>query len=329
MMRISHAKAILKAILAWKLTGKRTPLAVSWSLTERCSGQCAYCSLWQRRTPEIDTGRALAIIDELAALGTVWLSFSGGEPTLHDDLGVLLRRATSLGLETSISTNGACVARRIEEIRPAGRVKLSLDGPEEVHDLLRGEGSFGNAMRAAEACREHDVPIEFAAVLTRHNLDAIEFLVGTAARFGTSVAFQPTTLCKLWDTEENPVVPNVDAYRRAIDELMRRKRAGQREISNSLTGLRHLRAWPDPTPSPCYAGVLFCNLEPDGSVVACDRSAASREKAQPFEGSFGEAFERLETPLCMECWCASTLELNLALSFRLRPILSLAANHLM
>ncbi len=72
----------------------------------RCNQRCGFC--WQgRHWPEPPSELYARWIDEIAALGILSLTFSGGEPTLHPDLPALVRRAASkepaigVGLQTN------------------------------------------------------------------------------------------------------------------------------------------------------------------------------------------------------------------------------------
>src|SRR5712672_4799682 len=79
----------------------------------------------------------LSRIDHLADLGTSVVAFSGGEPMLHPDLDVLMRRIRSRGMMAGLITNGYfLVPKRIEELNEAGLdfLQISIDNiePDEV-----------------------------------------------------------------------------------------------------------------------------------------------------------------------------------------------------
>ena len=51
--------------------------------------------------------KALQLMDDLGAIGTKAITFSGGgEPLLHRDISVIMGRAIDVGLDLSIITNG-------------------------------------------------------------------------------------------------------------------------------------------------------------------------------------------------------------------------------
>ena len=58
----------------------------------RCNIDCGYCNEYDKVSPPVPTEAMLSRIDKLADLGTSVVAFSGGEPMLHPDLDVLIRR---------------------------------------------------------------------------------------------------------------------------------------------------------------------------------------------------------------------------------------------
>ena len=107
-------------------------MAVSWSLTFLCNQRCSYCDVWKYRKEELDLPQVEKIIDELSCLGTKWISFTGGEPLLRSDLESIIAYAKSKNIYVSVSTNGVLVPEKINILKLADKVKLILDGPEDV-----------------------------------------------------------------------------------------------------------------------------------------------------------------------------------------------------
>ena len=66
-------------------------------------------------------------VDKLCALGTGIITFSGGEPTLHPDLDLLIRRARQGGSIVTIITNGYLLTPdRIQRLNDAGLDYLQI-----------------------------------------------------------------------------------------------------------------------------------------------------------------------------------------------------------
>ena len=113
------------------------PLLVQIVPIRRCNIDCGYCNEYDKVSPPVPTEAMLSRIDKLSDLGTSVVAFSGGEPMLHPDLDVLIRRIRSRGMMAGLITNGYfLVPKRIEALNEAGLdvLQISIDNiePDEV-----------------------------------------------------------------------------------------------------------------------------------------------------------------------------------------------------
>lgn len=87
----------------------------------------------------METAQAIALINDFKKNGVVKLGFAGGESLHRKDIDQLLEYSHKSGLITSISSNGKEIYNHIDAIsKYVDVVQLSLDGPKDVHDELRG-----------------------------------------------------------------------------------------------------------------------------------------------------------------------------------------------
>jgi MoaA/NifB/PqqE/SkfB family radical SAM enzyme len=119
------------------LTNTAHPLLAQIVPIRRCNIDCGYCNEYDKVSPPVATETMVQRIDKLAALGTSVVAFSGGEPMLHPDLDVLIRRIRRHGMMAGLITNGYfLVPRRIKELNEAGLdfLQISIDNiePDEV-----------------------------------------------------------------------------------------------------------------------------------------------------------------------------------------------------
>jgi MoaA/NifB/PqqE/SkfB family radical SAM enzyme len=105
--------------------------------TRRCNLSCAYCNEYDDFSKQIATAEMKRRIDHLARLGTSIISFSGGEPLLHDELDELIRHIRRHGAIAGMITNGFLLnADRIRRLNKAGldHMQISIDNvkPDDV-----------------------------------------------------------------------------------------------------------------------------------------------------------------------------------------------------
>ena len=151
------------------------PLVCVWEVTRACNVRCLHCgsSAGEPRAHELCTAEAGRVIDDLAGLGCNTVALSGGEPLLRQDWPELVQRIHARGMRAELMTNGVLVSEQLQAVVDAGfaSVSVSVDGPAEVHDALRG-GS-GNLHRALEAARQlaaHGVRVGGVTQVGRKNL---------------------------------------------------------------------------------------------------------------------------------------------------------------
>lgn len=158
----------------------------------RCNLKCAHCY----STSGPDESSALGV-EELARLlsdasrfGYRSVSVSGGEPLMYGGLEELLAHARGLGMHTGMVTNGALWneerASRVGPLLDAAAV--SLDGPEELHNRIRGSHqAYSRALRALDLLTAAGHPTAVVHTVTRTSLPFLAELIDTAASHGARV----------------------------------------------------------------------------------------------------------------------------------------------
>jgi MoaA/NifB/PqqE/SkfB family radical SAM enzyme len=305
-----------------RLLERKIPLLVSWLLTNRCNYQCKYCSIWNKQTKELNFNQARYIINELSKCGTKVISFSGGEPLLREDIGRIIDYCSQKGIYTKLTTNGSLVAKKIDEIKNVNVVKLSFDGPSEVHDLHRQPGSYRNVIDAARLLKEYNINVIFNCVISKLNIGYLDYILRNAEQLNIKVTFQPL---EYRDNKDFAALntPSETQFKEAIRTLISKKKRGYKYIANSLVGLRYMYNWPNYKKMKCWAGIFHFRLTPDGRLLTCDRLPTFYDSFNCLEKNFKTAFETLQPPQCVEgCWRNTTIELNCLLSLRPLSILN-------
>ncbi len=150
--RLNHSGSIFAA---YRRYFPRWPSAIDIELTNRCNLSCPSC--WfhgengvgdRYRGEELDTSEVLRFIDQVAPRRPS-LYFGGAEPLLREDFLTIATHVKSRGLPMAFTTNGTLLTPDTSEKLVAAEIEdisLSIDGPEEVHDQLRGQGNFNKAV---------------------------------------------------------------------------------------------------------------------------------------------------------------------------------------
>ncbi|MEI8013041.1 MAG: radical SAM protein [Candidatus Omnitrophota bacterium] len=316
---IRYAGAVLKA----KFLSIKTPLFISWILTNRCNFSCQYCHSHGNKAEELTTQQALDFVEKLARCGTQGVTLTGGEPLMREDLGKIVDSCVAQDIAVVLNSNGFMVAERIADIRKVKMVMLSLDGPEEIHDSIRGKGSFSMVMRAIDCVRARGIKVCIGTTLSSLNLSSLDSIFRISKKNKLQVFFQPAEKYQLRYNELNSIVPLAEAYKRAIAAIMVEKK-NNCFIGNSFSGLKSLSCWPEPhLPLKCYGGILFVRIDANGDIKVCGRRHGSLVLGNILKNDFSNIFKGAAPAVCSTCWCASRVEFNKAMAFDLEALLGI------
>ena len=163
-------------------------------VTARCNARCSMCFYWDEiehasQARELTLEEVRAVARSLPKM--TYLSLSGGEPYLRDDLAEVVQAIvdTADPVFVSIPTNGAFPDRVVRAMDALSRrnprtnfdVHLSLDGPPEVHDRIRKTkaASYAQVMETYRAVlplvrRRANLGLKFVVTVSTDNVDSLD-----------------------------------------------------------------------------------------------------------------------------------------------------------
>jgi MoaA/NifB/PqqE/SkfB family radical SAM enzyme len=165
------------------------PFNAHLDLTYRCNQHCLHCYLpedWHRGKgpgPELNTAQAKSILDQLAAVGTLFLTFSGGEIFLRPDLMDLIEYARRLNFALALKTNGIMgpTDDQAAVLADLGidSIQMSLYSLEPaLHDRVTGvPGSLNKMLKTTDKCRSRGLQVSLNAMIfafTFHQISDIK-----------------------------------------------------------------------------------------------------------------------------------------------------------
>jgi sulfatase maturation enzyme AslB (radical SAM superfamily) len=134
------------------------PMNLTFSLSYRCNSRCKTCNVYKKDSYELTPDEWKKVFKSLGK-APFWVTISGGEPFLRDDLLEIVRALydNCRPAIINIPTNGILHNRipdRVKEIASYCKgsqiiINLSLDDIEERHDAIRGvPGNFEKALKS-------------------------------------------------------------------------------------------------------------------------------------------------------------------------------------
>jgi MoaA/NifB/PqqE/SkfB family radical SAM enzyme len=300
-----------------RLFRKWTPLTVILNVTDRCNCNCRHCyaDYASRHGRELTTRDWLGILRDLRRNGCHRVSFSGGEPLLRRDLGVLLDAAQGLGMGVTINTNGMLIPEHLDVCRKADVLAISVEGREGHHDQIRGSGTFAKMMSGLKAARRAGIKVHTNTVLNRLNAEDIDFVLDLAVEFGLKAEFalMIEKLTGRESPEERLKLPDGQT-REVLRDIIRKKRGGKPILFSEQSYQSVLASWHDfavdevwtgselPLMPTCPAGKIFGLIDADGTFWACPHLIGKIPAGNVLTSGVKEAWRQCGNHPCRGCF---------------------------
>ncbi len=283
-----EVKELKKSIIAGSAI-KTFDFFIQWHLTERCNLRCRHCYQGRRRVQEMTLDELKREIDGATEMFQAWeeehgiqvspsIHFTGGEPFLYEDLWEVIEYSRRGGYSVALMTNGSLIKR--EDGLKAfslgiSDVQVSLEGPPDLHDSIRGRGSFAAATKGVEELSAAGDRVSANVTLTRLNVDAIEETVEIAKGVGFyGIGFSRMVPCGRGKALLNSLLTPQE-LKSAYQRIKSLDRPSFEVVSGDpLAGMLSETKSPSGcnlTLSGCSAGFSGVTITSDGSVMPCRR----------------------------------------------------------
>jgi radical SAM protein with 4Fe4S-binding SPASM domain len=245
------------------------------ALTYRCNINCSHCYNQRRESEELNTGDWKKIIKTLWDNGIPHIDFTGGEPTLRQDLLELIEYAEDLGLITGLLTNGVILAdeKFVARLKDAGLdyVQITIESQlEEVHNHMVASAAFAKTVQGIKNAVAHSIHVITNSTITAANRDHMDGLIHFLKNLGVR-SFAVNSIIKAGKSRhqdnglsENELLPMLNRLRQLAE---------QEEMKFIwYTPTQYCRLNPvefDLGVKQCTAGKYNLAIEPDGTVIPC------------------------------------------------------------
>lgn len=161
------------------------PFYLNAILTQRCNLNCIMCHEQgnpKSRELELSTDQLCKLIDNAGPVKVA--AVTGGEILIRNDIWDILGYLDSRNIELKISTNAYAVtdeiADRIAGLKHVGNVAISIDGPEPIHNVIRGrKDAFKRTTEAIRLFKKRGLRVSITSVLQPDNVDAMGDILET------------------------------------------------------------------------------------------------------------------------------------------------------
>ena len=262
---------------------------IQWHLTEKCNLKCKHCYQNNGKSDEMSLQEIRETIGEIEDMLNAWsesygigffrsFNITGGEPFLHEDIFEILEDVRRRGFDVYLLSNGILInrekARLLSWLGVRG-VQVSIEGPEKIHEMIRGKGSFQASLKGVGCLLEEGIKVTLNATLSEVNADYFMDIVELA----TSAGVQRLGFSRLVPSGRGAGLLKKMLSREKVESLYKKIFSLNVEGLDLVTG--------DPVASQmsvdgksyggsiaaggCAAGVSGFTILPDGTVTPCRR----------------------------------------------------------
>jgi MoaA/NifB/PqqE/SkfB family radical SAM enzyme len=181
------------------------PPLIIFEPTFKCNLRCTMCTLYGMgaETPVLKEEMTLEEVKKIFTnIKNSYYFFlprihlTGGEPLFHKYFCEIIEYITNLGFTYSVTSNFAFLNDDILHSLikyPPQDLRISIDGPAEIHDSIRGvKGTFNKVMNNIEIIRKAglNVPVRFNCTISRYNIDYLEQLIDISQKANAQLNYQ-------------------------------------------------------------------------------------------------------------------------------------------
>ncbi len=258
MMAISLGKLVI--LHQWFFTEQAASAAID--VTHKCNLHCGHCYWWKQNHPnELGDVEMVAFMKGLRSRGLRAVILYGGEPTLRPEV---CRAASEIFDATLAFTNGT---NGFPEMRN-GQWILSLDGPREVNDSIRGAGVYDRAVQNVLRAKRPPIVHMTISRLNRNSIEPfVKEMLGLPIK-GIGFSFFTPNLKEDGDLS----LPLIERDQ-VVEEILRlHARYGEKigftpAMANQLKSNGDFRSWNSRAACPVGRRVLC--YQSDGREKAC------------------------------------------------------------
>lgn len=282
------------------------PITVLLELTYRCNLDCVHCYVIHDSVKnELSTEEYKTLLSSLQKMGTAFITLSGGEPFVRNDLKELLFYATEKKFSIRLFTSGTLLTDNWGKILSENNileVEMSIYGADPItHDrITRINGSFDRLIDGLKILQKHKIKTNTKFIVTKHNyntaIDVKKLVEDLGANFYYDVILTPKDNLDRSPQELGLTKEQMEFFYDSI--AAGNITPDNRDINDYI----------------CNAGIATMAVSPDGEVYPCVqlRHSAGNIRERSIEDIWrdGEIFKRLRSYRIRDYKCGSCPLLN-------------------
>jgi len=163
---------------------KKDLIDVTFVITNRCNLRCLWCfeNDILSKKEELSAKETISVFQKLKGLKSI--NLSGGEIFLRKDIGEILNAALEIFPKVHLITNGIKIPVFLIPFFRKHNISfsISIDGPKDIHETIRGKNTFGPAIKSIELLRKNGLYVNMQATISKINQEYVENIIKIGKR---------------------------------------------------------------------------------------------------------------------------------------------------
>lgn len=267
-----------------------TKFVIQWHLTHKCNLRCKHC-YQEEYEKDLDFKELIYIFSQIKTFFNKnnykgHINFTGGEPLLCEHLWGLTSFCDNNGITYGILTNGTMIndriIRNLKSCKNLSFIQISLDGSREIHDSIRGKGSFDKAVSGLKELKRAGIETMVSFTASNTNFGELKAVIRLCQKIGVD-RFWTDRLVPMGnnslDIMTNTMFKHyISILRKEIkrNELLRRLKLSKTYIHNNramqfMCNCDRYRNDRRDSMYKCSAGKRLLAILADGKLLPCRR----------------------------------------------------------
>lgn len=307
------------------------PMNYTVSLLYTCNSRCSTCNIWKKTADNLSVDEYKKIFKKIGH-APYWITFSGGEPFLRNDIVEVAKAIYDVSKPRiiNIPSNGILTKTIVEKTEqiikacPQSQIiiNLSIDGIEDQHDQIRNvPGNYKKVIATyhkLKALQYKNFSVGIHTVISKYNVETFPAIANFLMQqhpdsYITEIAEERVEL----GTMGTDITPSILSYKSAIDYLIHRIKNDRFKGMNKITMAFRIEYYDlvkrimrdQKQIIPCYSGIASAQISPEGDVWSCCIKAKPlgnlRQSNYDFRSIWYSPNAELERRSIhnRECWC--------------------------
>jgi MoaA/NifB/PqqE/SkfB family radical SAM enzyme len=183
-LRLREVRSVFRG-----LASTRHPIFAHIVPTRRCNLACGYCNEYDHVSAPVPTDVMLRRVDLLAGFRTGIVGITGGEPLMHPEIDVIIKRIRHHGMMAGMITNGYLLTpEKIRSLNRAGLdyLQISIDNLEPDEVSMKSLKVLDKKLEMLSEHAEFNININSVVGAGGRDPDDAKVISQRAAQFGFS-----------------------------------------------------------------------------------------------------------------------------------------------